>query len=145
DVVYRVEDLVYPSQMPDTLHCLRDCPTSESLSSYFMEGSPADSPFVTGTHNNYAPVSHGSQVTYHANTAAAVLEDADNQPVTFADAEAMQNSQYSHGVRSGVLFTDLAAAECSEGSGTYCETKASEQEIFYRWETGAGSYNQFAA
>src|SRR5690606_38215098 len=57
DVVYRVEDLVYPSQMPDTLHCLRDCPTSESLSSYFMEGSPADSPFVTGTHNNYAPVS----------------------------------------------------------------------------------------
>src|SRR5690606_20192512 len=37
DVVYRVEDLVYPSQMPETLYCLRDCPTSASLSNYFME------------------------------------------------------------------------------------------------------------
>ncbi|HEY0938609.1 MAG TPA: hypothetical protein VGE08_00810 [Steroidobacter sp.] len=145
DVVYRVEDLVYPSQMPETLYCLRDCPTSASLSSYFTEASLDESPFVTGTYNNFSPVSHGSQVTYHANPAAAVLEDAADQPVTFADAEAMQSSQYSHGVRTGVLFTDLAAAECSEGSGTYCETKAGEQEVYYRWETGAGSYNQFAA
>ena len=144
DVVYRVEDIVYPSQMPDTLYCLRDCPTSASLSSYFMDGSLAESPFVTGTHNNFSPVSHGSQVTYHSDAAAAVIEDASNEPVTFADAEAMRDGPYGHGVRSGVLFTDLAGAECSEGSGTYCETKASEQVVYYRWETGAESHNQFA-
>lgn len=145
DVVYRVEDLVYPSQMPETLYCLRDCPTGASLSSYFMDGSQAQSPYVTGTYNNHAPVAPGNHVTYHTDSAAAVLRDASNEPVTFADAKAMQNSQFRHGVRSGVLFTDLAGAECSEGSGVYCESKASQQEIYYRWETGADSYNQFAA
>jgi len=105
------------------------CPTSQSLSSYFMGGSTASSPFAAGTHNNFSPVSNGSLVTYQADTAAAVLRDVSNQPVTFADAEAMRKSQYSHGVRSGVLFTDLNGAECSEGSGTYCETKASEQIV----------------
>lgn len=144
DVIYRVEDLVYPSQMPETLYCVRDCPTSESLSSYFG-GASVDSPFVAGTHNNYSPVSHGSQITYQADATAAVLRDASNQPVTFVDAEAMQQHHYGHGVRSGVLFTDLASAECSAGSGTYCETKASEQDIYYRWETGANPHSQFAA
>jgi len=145
EVVYRVEDVVYPSQMPEELYCLRDCPTSESLSSYFMAGSIVDSPFVAGTYNNFAPVSNGDEVTYQTDAAAAVLLDVFNQPVTFTDAEAMQDGPHGHGVRSGLLFTNLSDAECSKGSGTYCETKVSKLEIYYQWQTGAGGYNQFAA
>jgi hypothetical protein len=48
-VTYRSQDVVYPSQLPPTLHYLRDCATATSLSAYFAAGSHASSPFEGST------------------------------------------------------------------------------------------------
>jgi hypothetical protein len=145
-VVYRVQDLVYPSQMPATLYCLRDCPTQASLTAFFAPNSHQQRPFVPDPAQNFGPATAGSQIVYHPDAATAILKDASNAPVVFTDEEALEQSQqYRNGIRSGKLFTDLGAAECNPNSGTYCEVKVNEQEVYYQWETGAGSYNQFAA
>jgi hypothetical protein len=146
-VVYRTQDLVYPSQIASipTLHCLRDCPTPTSLAAYFAQGSMQPSPFVSATYNNWNPSPAAAVVTYQTDANAALLRHS-GLAVTFTDAEALrQHPQYQWGVRSGRLFADVAAAECSLGSGTYCESKINELEVYYQWETGSGSHNQFAA
>jgi hypothetical protein len=56
-----------------------------------------------------------------------------------------ERPQYQWGVRSGRLFTTLADAECTNGSGTYCDHKVNQLEVYYQWETGPNSHNQFAA
>jgi hypothetical protein len=146
-VVYRTQDLVYPSQIAliPTLHCLRDCPTPASLAAYFAQGSGLQSPFVAATWNNWNPSSPAAVVSYQTDAATALLRHS-GLAVTFTDAEALrQRSQYQWGVRSGRLFTDITAAECSQGSGTYCESKINDLDVYYQWETGSGSHNQFAA
>ena len=146
EVVYRTQDLVYPSQLPATLHCVRDCPTFASMSQFFAPGSSAQSPFVTATANNWNPTQAANVVTYSASAQDAVLLDGANHAVTFTNAEALQaRPQYRYGIRSGRLFTTLAAAECSNGSGTYCDHKVNQLDVYYQWETGPESHNQFAA
>jgi len=51
-VAYRSQDLVYPSQLPATLYCVRDCPTAASMSAFFS-GAPIDSPFAGLSANNF--------------------------------------------------------------------------------------------
>jgi len=146
-VVYRTQDLVYPSQLPAQLFCLRDCPTSASLNAYFSSQSgQVSTPFAGSTFNNWSPTIAQNAVQYTSDSADAVLKDGSGTAVTFTDAEAYQShQQYSNGVRSGRLFTSLALAECSQGSNTYCEFKVNDAEVYYQWETGAYSHNQFAA
>lgn len=147
-VVYRTQDLVYPAQMAaiPTLYCVRDCPTASSLAAYFAQGSQLQWPFVTATANNWQPTAPSNVVTYQTDAATALLNDAASQAVTFTDAEAYsQHPQYQNGIRSGRLFPTLAAAECSLGSGTYCDAKVNDLDVYYQWETGANSYSQFAA
>ena len=146
NVVYRTQDLVYPGDMPATLYCLRDCPTQASMSSYFAPGAMSQSPFAGTTFNNWGQTNPSAVVSYSTDGAQALLLDGASQAVTFTDAEALsQHPQFQYGVRSGRLFTSLAAAECSAGSGTYCESKVNDLEVYYQWETGANSFNQFAA
>jgi hypothetical protein len=146
NVVYRTQDLVYPSQLPATLYCLRDCPTNATLTSYFTADPGPMSPFVPSTANNWNPAAADAVVSYHTDSASALLLDASDEPVTFSDAEAFQQKpQYQWGVRSGRLFTTLADAECAAASGTYCDYKVNDLEVFYQWETGANGHNQFAA
>ncbi len=149
NVVYRAQDLVYPSEMPATLYCLRDCPTAASLSSYFdlsEQQQQQSSPYVANPSQNFAPAAAGSQIVYHTDATAAVLKDASDAAVAFTNRDALSHSpQYQNGIRSGKLFTNLAATECAAGSNTYCEDKVNAQEVYYQWETGANSYNQFAA
>ena len=146
DVVYRTQDLVYPSQLPATLYCLRDCPTSATLTSYFAPQSSTNSPFVMSTFNNWNPTPANAVVSYHTDSATALLLDAADQAVTFSDADAFQqHPQYRYGVRSGRLFTTLADAECASASGTYCDYKVNGIDVFYQWETGANGHSQFAA
>jgi hypothetical protein len=147
-VVYRTQDMVYPAQMASipTLYCVRDCPTAASLEQYFQQGSQLQWPYVTATANNWQPTAVGNVVTYQLNSSTALLNDAANQSVTFTNADAYnQHPQYMNGVRSGRLFPSLAAAECSSGSGTYCDAKVNDLDVYYQWETGANSYSQFAA
>lgn len=145
EVVYRTEDLMYPSQLPEALYCLRDCPTAATMSQYFAGGS-FESPFVASTFNNWSPTPLGNVVSYTTDASAAVLRDAAASAVTFNDAQALeQHPQYRFGIRSGRLFENLEDAQCPSDSSTYCEHKASQLEVYYQWETGAESHNQFAA
>jgi hypothetical protein len=142
DVIYRKQEIVYPDQMPTTLHCLRDCPTAATLDAYFAEGSSTDSPFATGTFNHFGPAS--DVVTY--GTDSGVLEDNVGDAVTMTDAEALQRRpQFQWGVRTGRLFTQLSAAECPNLPGSYCESQIDALDTYYSWETGSGQWNQFAA
>ena len=143
-VVFRSQDLVYPADLPAQLYCLQNCPTAASLNSFFTGGGP--SPFAAGTANNFMPTQANAVVSYTTDAASVTLRDGANGAVTFADREAlMSHPEFANGVRSGRLFTRLADAECSVGSGTYCDYKVNDAEVFYQWETGANNWNQFAA
>jgi len=145
-VNYRVQDLVYPADMPATLYCVNNCPTAATLAAFFVNGSNATSPFAGSTFNNFNPTAAGNVITYTGNANAAVLVDNTAAPVVFTDASALQQRpQYQHGIRTGRLFTSLSAAECSSGSGTYCDYKVNDADVYYQWETGANNWNQFAA
>ena len=66
--------------------------------------------------------------------------------MTFSDRDAISaHPEFGNGVRSGRLFTRLADAECAVGSGTYCDYKVNDADVYYQWETGANNWNQFAA
>jgi hypothetical protein len=146
NVLYRVQDLVYPSQMPATLYCLRDCPTAGTISAYFTSGSTATSPFVDSTYNQWMPQAAGSQVTYTMDGSNAVMRDSTNAAVTFTDANALASRpQYQWGVRTGRLFTNLASAQCGGDASHLCEYKINELDVYYQWETGPNQWNQFAA
>lgn len=145
-VNYRVQDLVYPNDMPATLYCVNNCPTAATMSAYFADGSTAQSPFTDATYNNFNQTSASNVVTYASDANGAVLKDNTAAAVTFVNAAALQSRpQYQHGIRTGRLFTSLAAAECSAGSGTYCDYKVNDADVYYQWETGANQWNQFAA
>jgi hypothetical protein len=144
NVIYRVQDLVYPAQMPATLYCLRECPTSASMQSYFADGSVAASPFVPSTFNRWQPTGADGVVTY--TTGNALLKDGANAAVTFTNAEAlMRRPQYQWGVRTGRLFTSLGDAQCDQFPSLYCDNKVDQLDVYYQWETGPNQWNQFAA
>ena len=146
-VTYRSQDIVYPSDLPTTLRCLRDCPTAASMAAYFVPGSAEFSPFVASTANNFQPTPAGNVVLYASDASNAMLLDGAAQPVVVAVDRDLLNQfpMFGNGVRSGKLFTNLADAECDVGSGTYCEWRINNLDVYYQWETGVNSFNQFAA
>jgi hypothetical protein len=145
-VAYRSMDVVYPSQLPAGLHCVRDCPTAASMSAYFGNGA-TNSPFVAATVNNFQPTLLANVVDYTSDAPNALLLDGASAPVVLdVDSEALENNpMFRNGVRSGKLFVNLSDAECSTGSGTYCEWRVNNLDVYYQWETGPNQYNQFAA
>ena len=146
NVIYRVQDLVYPSQMPATLFCLRDCPTAATMASYFAQSSQDMSPFVASSVNNWQPTAAGGVVSYTADVSNAVLRDAANAAVSFTDAAALQmRPQYQWGVRTGRLFASLTDAQCSNDATHYCDQQVDQLDVYYQWETGPNQWNQFAA
>jgi hypothetical protein len=145
-VVYRAQDLVYPADLPATLFCVSNCPTGASMAAYFAPGATLDSPFVASSYNNWQPTPGASVVTYGTDAGTATLRDGANEVVAFADAEAYRtHPMYQFGVRSGRLFTHLSDAECAVGSGTYCDWRVNNADVYYQWETGPNPWNQFAA
>jgi len=144
DVVYRQQDLVYPADMPASLHCLRECPTAETIAAYFSNGSQAESPFVATTYNRWGPAE--ATVDYSTSTADALLKDGAGHAVTATDAEALRsNPRYQNGLRSGRLFASLDDARCTGDSTHFCEEKIEQIAAYYQWETGPNQWNQFAA
>jgi hypothetical protein len=146
-VAYRSQDLVYPAQLPAALHCLRDCPTAASMSAFFTPGSLASSPFAAGTANNFQPTPPANVVDYTSDAATALLRDAAAAPVVLdVDRETLESSpQFRNGLRTGKLFVNLSDAECSLASGTYCDWRVNDLDVYYQWETGPQPYSQFAA
>jgi hypothetical protein len=145
-VAYRSQDVVYPSQLPAKLNCVRDCPTAASMAAYFGNGM-ANSPYVAASANNYQPTLLANVVGYTSDAPNALLLDDSAAPVVLdVDAESLGNNpMFRHGVRSGKLFVNLADAECAVGSGTYCEWRVNDLDVYYQWETGPNQFNQFAA
>jgi hypothetical protein len=146
-VSYRSQDVVYPSQLPASLHCVRDCPSAASMAAFFSNTPGASSPFATGTANNFQPLLAADVISYTSDAATAMLLDGAAAPVVLdVDAESLQESpQFRNGLRTGKLFANLADAECDVGSGTYCEWRVNNLDVYYQWETGPNQYNQFAA
>ncbi len=68
EVAYRVQDLVYPNDVPATLYCVRDCPTRASLDTFFAQGSQSQSPFTVSSANNFAPTTAQNVVVYHGDS-----------------------------------------------------------------------------
>jgi hypothetical protein len=146
NVIYRVQDLVYPAQMPAALFCLRECPTAATLASYFAQGSSDASPFVASTYNNWGPTDAGSVVSYSTDAALALLKDAGGGAISFTDRDLLQaRPQYQWGVRTGRLFTTLADAQCANDATKYCDNQVDQLDTYYQWETGPNQWNQFAA
>jgi hypothetical protein len=60
-----------------------------------------------------------------------------------------QNSQmYQNGVMSGRLVENLADAQCGtdqSGNPQYCDWKISSADVYYQWQTGPSSWDQFTA
>jgi len=144
-VVFRQQDLVYPGQLPATLFCVQNCPTQASMQAYFS-GAPVDSPYVASSFGNWQPTPAASVVTYGTDAATATLRDNANAAVAYGSTDDYrQHPMYANGVMSGRLFTQLSDAECSLGSGTYCDWRVNDAEVYYQWQTGPNPWNQFAA
>jgi hypothetical protein len=144
-VIYRVRDLVYPADLPATLYCLNNCPTSASMSNFF-NSQTGSSPYVGATYNNWQPTAASGVITYTTSSTSAVLRDGTNAAVTFTNAQALESQpQYRQGVRTGRLFTSLASAQCDVNPSLYCDNKIHELDVYYEWETGPNQWNQFAA
>jgi hypothetical protein len=145
-VSYRSQDLVYPSQLPAALYCVRDCPTAASMAAFFG-GLQTSSPFAGSSANNFQPTLAANVIVYTGDAANALLRDVSSAPVVVdASREQLEgNPQLRNGVRTGKLFVNLADAECDAGSSTYCEWRVNNLDVYYQWETGPNQYNQFAA
>lgn len=139
NVVYRSQDVVYPSDMPATLYCLSNCPTAATLGAYFASGSVADSPYLPLSYPISAPT------RYTSDTATGLLKDADEGAVVYTDRSALeQRREFESGIRTGVLFADPSVAQCSYDASQYCEWQVYGENAYYTWETGANSWNQLA-
>jgi hypothetical protein len=145
-VAYRKQDLVYPAQMPATLYCLNNCPTTASIANFFQQGSQATSPFVDATYNSWMPTT--TTITYTGDATNAVINDESGHAPVASDRQAFQSNQnpaYQYGLRSGRMFTDLQAAQCPGNPNTLCDSQVGSMDVYYVWETGPNSWNQFAA
>jgi hypothetical protein len=149
-VVYDEQDLVYPNDpsLPATLYCASNCPTAASLQAYFTQGqgNPVASPYVAATYNNFQPVLISGLTQY--SVAGAILTDGNGQAVVDTNSnDYAQYPQYQNGVMSGVLFVNPGDALCPDHAvpSDYCANQASLASVYYVWQTGPGSYSQFAA
>jgi hypothetical protein len=144
-VIYHTQDLVYPddSNLPAALYCVSNCPTASSLQSYFTQsGSSVASPYVTATFNSWQPTATPVQYSLSGN----VLLDGTSTSVVFTDTNAYQQyPQYQNGVMSGRLVADLSAAQCNTNPVQYCDWTMNNAGVYYQWQTGPNSWDQFTA
>ena len=146
-VVYHVQDLVYPDDttLPATLYCLSNCPSAASLQQFLVQHQ-GTSPYIASTYNNFQPTSVAGLTSY--SVANAVLTDGNGQPVADTNADDYQSvQQYQNGVMSGRLFASLGDAVCPDNAtpANYCDYQVNSAGVYYVWQTGPGSFNQFAA
>ena len=146
-VVYHVQDLVYPDDptLPATLYCLSNCPSAASLQQFLVQHQ-GSSPYMASTYNNFQPTPAAGITSYAV--ANAVLTDGSGQAVADTNADDYQSAQqYQNGVMSGRLFANLSEAVCPDNAtpANYCDYQVNSASVYYVWQTGPGSFNQFAA
>ena len=144
-VAYHVQDLVYPddSSLPSALYCVSNCPTAASVQSYLAQGS-GTSPYLGATYNAWQPTTAPVAYTLSGNVLLYL-----SAPVVDTTAADYQGSQmYQNGVMSGRLVENLTDAQCGtdqSGNPQYCDWKMSSANVYYQWQTGPNSWDQFTA
>jgi len=144
-VAYHVQDLVYPddSSLPSALYCVSNCPTAGTLQSYLAQGT-GTSPYISATYNSWQPTA--TPVTY--TLSGNVLVNSTAAVVDTVAADYQGNQTYQNGVMSGRLVENLADAQCGadqNGAPQYCDWKMSSANVYYQWQTGPNSWDQFTA
>jgi hypothetical protein len=144
-VAYHVQDLVYPddSSLPSALHCVSNCPTAATLQSYLAQGS-GTSPYDSATYNAWQPTTTPVAYTLDGN----VLVNSSSPVVDTVAADYEGSQMYQNGVMSGRLVENLADAQCGtdqSGNPQYCDWKMSSADVYYQWQTGPRSWDQFTA
>ena len=141
NVFYRSQDVVNPGAAgaPTALYCSANCPTASDIAAFVASRA---SPFGATADHFFAA---GSTVTYNFNGSTGNLELAGTPAVIgpSVDDSSFRGTPYQWGIRSGKMVTRLADLECAPASGTYCEMKAEDLDIYYVWETGPSSWNQY--
>ncbi len=139
NIIFFAEDLVYPTDtIPASFACYDNCPqvdgNGQAYISMMMSG-----PSNTATNYTFNPTSMLLQL----NGSSVIMSQA--------------SSTNAYGVMSGALFdpttANLAALDCNwDGDNNpatnaqVCGWKAwSALDVFYTWETGPDSWNQFSA
>jgi hypothetical protein len=146
-VIYHTQDLVYPDDgnLPSALYCVSNCPTAASLQGYFTQsGSSVTSPYITTTYNSWQPTT--TPVAY--GLSGSVLVDGTSAAVVFTNSNAYQQyPQYQNGVMSGRLVANLSDAQCGTNNGQpqYCDWTMNNASVYYQWQTGPNSFDQFTA
>jgi hypothetical protein len=139
NVIFFAEDLVYPTDtIPASFACYDNCPqidgNGQAYISMMMSG-----PSNTATNYTFNPTS----MLLELNGSSVIMSQA--------------STTNAYGVMSGALLdpttANLAALDCNwDGdsdpatNAQVCGWKAwSALNVFYTWETGPGSWNQFSA
>ncbi len=146
DVVYYIEDIVYPNdpafQDLTTLACFWNCPDATALTtnSPFKAISTTTTP-ISKLPSNLIPGTDYTEYTF--DRAANVLKDGANNITTTSPG-----TNYQWGIRSGELFEPTAAnldlLACNGGTSTCGWQAGSVLDVFYTWETGT-TWSQFTA
>lgn len=132
-VIFFAEDIVYPGDsIPQSFACYDNCPqvgaNGEAYTTMMSSG----------------PSNTATTYTFNSNTMLLMTTGTSTVPVVMSVA----TTTNQWGVMSGALFNptpaNLAALACPWGG--VCGWKAwSALDVFYTWETGPGSWNQFSA
>lgn len=144
-VAYHVQDLVYPddSSLPGALYCVSNCPTAATLQSFLAQGS-GTSPYISATYNAWQPTTTPVAYTLNGN----VLVNSSAAVVDTVATDYQSQQMYQNGVMSGRLVASLADAQCGtdqSGNPQYCDWKMGSATVYYQWQTGPNSWDQFTA
>lgn len=139
NVIFFAEDLVYPTDtVPTSFACYDNCPKIDGSGQAYINM------MMSGPSN--------TATTYTFNPTSMLLELNGSSVIM---SQASTSNQY--GVMSGALFdptsANLAALDCNwdrdnnpATNPQVCGWKAwSALDVFYTWETGPDSWNQFSA
>lgn len=157
-VVYYTQDLVYPDDpnLPTTLYCVDNCPTAASLQAYLTQGTGGSvaSPYISSTYNDYQPTD--TPTSYSLSGNVLIGGDGSNSAVVDTDANAYAEAaqqdpnggQYQNGVTTGHLVANLSDGQCgtdpqNPSQPQYCDWTMASAAVYYQWQTGPNSWNQF--
>ena len=140
-VYYRTQDIVYPGSAgaPANLYCVTNCPTGVEIAN--LIATTATEPWAAGTENRWSPTA-SAPMTYTFNATSGNLEYL-GAPVVVADGvtESQLTGQWRNGIMSSKLLPQSTDFSC--GGGNFCAQNADAADVYYEWQTGVNSWNQF--
>ncbi len=151
-ISYVTETLVKPGEtVPANLKCVSNCPTSARLTALAAAPTTA-SPYDASTEDTWSGLATPLAYTWDATNYK--LKDATGAEVT-ADllsslsSSSLNGTNYQWNIRSGALvdaskFVSGGEMDCDGAGGgvVYCDWKANDLSVYYRFETGVQDWNR---